>query len=90
MLVVVNQKYLLNCILINSLLCMQRYEKGYHNITNIDISENLIYQLKEENKDKEGMIYEVMDAQHMFDFADETFHVVIDKGTIDSLFSSIF
>lgn len=36
------------------------------------------------------MIYEVMDAQHMFDFADETFHVVIDKGTIDSLFSSIF
>lgn len=49
----------------------------------------MIYQLKEENKDKEGMIYEVMDAEHMSDFGDESFHVVIDKGTIDSLFSSI-
>lgn len=35
------------------------------------------------------MIFETMDARHMFGLVDNSFHIVIDKGTIDSLFSSI-
>lgn len=68
----------------NSRLSPQMYDGGYHNITNIDISEVVIHQMKSRYKDQEQMSWLKMDVLKL-EFADNTFDVVIDKGTVDSL-----
>ena len=68
----------------NSRLSPQMYDGGYQNITNIDISEVVIHQMKSRYKDQEQMSWLKMDALKM-EFADNSFDVVIDKGTVDSL-----
>ena len=55
----------------------------FRDITNIDISEVVIDQMKEKHSDL-PMRWEVMDATNMT-FPDETFDLVIDKGTFDAL-----
>ena len=68
----------------NSRLSPQLYENGYHSITNIDISEVVIHQMKTRYKELDRMEWLKMDAMKM-EFPDSTFDVVIDKGTVDSL-----
>lgn len=69
----------------NSTLSMNLYDAGYRNITNIDISEVVIKQMRELNKSKRpDLQYEVMDVTKMT-YPDEKFSVVLDKGTLDAI-----
>ncbi|XP_015172807.1 PREDICTED: methyltransferase-like protein 13 [Polistes dominula] len=69
----------------NSTLSMSLYDVGYRNITNIDVSEVVIKQMLNINKnDRPDLIYEQMDATQMT-YSNEKFNVVLDKGTLDAL-----
>lgn len=68
----------------NSRLSPQLYDSGYQNVTNIDISEVVIHQMKTRYKELDRMEWLKMDVMKM-EFPDSTFDVVIDKGTVDSL-----
>eukprot|EP00744_Colponema_vietnamica_P006587 GILI01009551.1.p1 GENE.GILI01009551.1~~GILI01009551.1.p1 ORF type:complete len:225 (+),score=68.14 GILI01009551.1:68-742(+) len=68
----------------NSRLSPQLYDNGYHTITNIDISEVVIQQMKTRYKELDRMEWLKMDAMRM-EFPDSSFDVIIDKGTVDSL-----
>ncbi|XP_055859084.1 eEF1A lysine and N-terminal methyltransferase homolog [Episyrphus balteatus] len=69
----------------NSRLSMDMYDSGFKDITNIDISPVAIKKMIEMNgKDRSDMKFIQMDATSM-SFADETFSVVFDKGTLDAL-----
>lgn len=47
----------------NSTLSEDMYDVGYHNISNIDISDVVIHQMSEKNaKQREQMTYEKMDV----------------------------
>lgn len=62
------------------------FDDGYHNNISIDICENVIEFMKERNASRKGCIFKKMDVREMT-FPDETFDLVIDKCTIDSLIS---
>ncbi|KAK0087112.1 hypothetical protein PV326_005290 [Microctonus aethiopoides] len=69
----------------NSKLSMDLHDVGYSSITNIDISKVVIDQMKEKNKvDRPNLIFEQMDATKL-SYSDNSFSVVIDKGTLDAL-----
>lgn len=55
------------------------YLEGYTQLVNMDISPVVIQQMKERNKDKPGMVWEVGDALDMT-YEDESFDVVLDKS----------
>lgn len=59
------------------------HNTGYNSITNIDISEVVIDQMKKAHKD---CIWRTMDATAM-EFNNEEFSVVLDKGTLDAMMS---
>lgn len=63
----------------NSTLSGKMGERGY-NITNIDISDVVIDQMKQ----KTGQEYLLMDATNT-SFRDRSFDLVLDKGTYDAL-----
>ena len=60
------------------------YDDGYENIDNIDIAENCITQMKARNVSRKKMKYEVMDVRALT-FPDNTYDMVIDKSTMDSI-----
>ncbi|KAI4498610.1 hypothetical protein M0802_006316 [Mischocyttarus mexicanus] len=69
----------------NSTLSMSLYDVGYRNITNIDVSEVVIKQMRNINKnDRPDLIYEQMDATQMT-YSNDKFSVILDKGTLDAL-----
>lgn len=68
----------------NSEFAENMYDDGYKNIKNIDISHNVIKAMAERNKEKEGMIYEVMDVRDL-KYEDNSFDLAVDKSTIDAL-----
>ena len=68
----------------NSEFSEKMYEDGYVHNYNIDIADNVIAFMKERNKNKQGLHFDVMDVKEM-KFKDETFDCVIDKSTIDAL-----
>ena len=68
----------------NSEFSEKMWEEGYINNYNIDICQNVIDFMKERNKNKKGLIFEVMDVKEM-KYEDETFDLIIDKSTIDAL-----
>ena len=67
----------------NSPFSSDMYQEGYQNITNIDYSSVCIKKMKEKHKNCVEMEWLEMD---MFDlqFHDNTFDVVIEKGTLDA------
>ncbi|XP_055591887.1 eEF1A lysine and N-terminal methyltransferase homolog [Uranotaenia lowii] len=71
----------------NSKLGLDLYDVGYRQITNIDISQVVIKQMQEANKhERPEMLWYHMDATAM-NFSDEKYSVVLDKGTLDALFT---
>ncbi|XP_071870745.1 eEF1A lysine and N-terminal methyltransferase homolog [Bombus fervidus] len=69
----------------NSTVSMCLYDAGYRNITNIDISHIVIKQMRDINATmRPQLVYEHMDATQMT-YDDNTFSVVLDKGTLDAL-----
>lgn len=69
----------------NSELSEQLYDVGYQDIVNIDISEVVIKQMKERNASRRPqMSFLKMDMTQM-EFADASFQVVLDKGTLDAV-----
>ncbi|CAK9821314.1 eEF1A lysine and N-terminal methyltransferase homolog [Anthophora retusa] len=69
----------------NSTVSMCLHDAGYRNITNIDISHIVIKQMRDINASvRPDLIYEQMDATQMT-YSDDSFSVVLDKGTLDAL-----
>ena len=60
------------------------YDAGYEDIHNIDISTVVIDQMKDRNKDRSKMKWDVMDVTDL-QYESESFDVAIDKSTIDAL-----
>ena len=60
------------------------FSTGYTSITNIDISRVCVDQMLERYRDKPTLQWQQMNACSL-DFPDETFDVVVDKGTLDSV-----
>lgn len=63
---------------------MDLYDVGCRQITNIDISQLVINQMNDLNKERPDMTYIQMDATQM-SFDADRFSVVLDKGTLDAL-----
>jgi spermidine synthase/ubiquinone/menaquinone biosynthesis C-methylase UbiE len=70
----------------NSKLSVDMYDVGYTTLTNIDISEVVIEQMKKQYRDRESCKWLVQDATAM-EFPDGSFSVVLDKGTLDAMMS---
>lgn len=68
----------------NSRITEEMYEDGYTSISNIDISKVVIDQMNEKHKEKSTVTWEVMNATSL-SFSDDSFDVVFDKGTMDSI-----
>ncbi|XP_049870997.1 eEF1A lysine and N-terminal methyltransferase homolog [Pectinophora gossypiella] len=68
----------------NSSLSADLYDVGYANITNIDVSEVVIKQMNATNSHRTNMKFIYMDALKMT-FENDSFNVVLDKGTLDAL-----
>lgn len=62
------------------------FDIGYTNLTNIDISEVVIEQMKKTYRDRENCKWLTMDATAM-KFDNESYSVVLDKGTLDAMMS---
>lgn len=58
---------------------------GYEDIMNIDISSVAIEMMRRKHESVPQLKYMQMDVRDMSFFQDESFHAVIDKGTLDSL-----
>ncbi|KAG2186614.1 hypothetical protein INT44_002838 [Umbelopsis vinacea] len=68
----------------NSTLGEDMYDDGYKNITNIDYSATVIKQMAERCVDRPEMKWLEMDIRDL-KFEDQSFDIVIDKGTMDAL-----
>ena len=68
----------------NSEFSEKMYDEGFTHNYNIDICKNVIDFMRERNKDKKGLHFDVMDVCEMA-YKDETFDLIIDKSTIDAL-----
>jgi len=68
----------------NSRLTEDMFEDGYTSITNVDVSRVVVDQMMERYRDKPTLQWQQMNVCSL-DFPDETFDVVVDKGTMDSL-----
>jgi len=68
----------------NSRMSEQMYEDGFNDITNIDISEVVIEQMKKKYAGYENMKFLAMDVKKL-SFPKDSFDVIIDKGTMDAI-----
>jgi ubiquinone/menaquinone biosynthesis C-methylase UbiE len=68
----------------NSRLSEDMYDDGYTTIANIDISRVCIDQMIEKYRDKPTLTWQQMNVCAL-EFPDESFDVVLDKGTADSI-----
>ncbi|KAI8779458.1 methyltransferase-like protein 13 [Biomphalaria glabrata] len=72
----------------NSALSETMYDNGLQKLVNIDISDTVIRQMSERNKQKRpNMVFEKVDVTQM-GYPDGHFHVALDKGTLDALLVS--
>lgn len=68
----------------NSRLSEDMYDDGYTTVANIDISRVVIDQMIEKYRDKPTLTWQQMNVCAL-EFPDESFDVVLDKGTADSI-----
>ncbi|CDP16366.1 unnamed protein product [Coffea canephora] len=69
----------------NALMSEDMVKDGYEDIMNIDISSVAIDMMRRKYEQVPQMKYMKMDVRDMSFFPDDSFHSVIDKGTLDSL-----
>lgn len=69
----------------NSTMSADMYNEGFTNITNIDISDTVIKNMREKYSHLEGMTWHTMDVRKMPQFTNQQFDLVIDKGTTDAI-----
>jgi SAM-dependent methyltransferase len=62
------------------------YQKGFRDITAIDISETIIVEMQRKYSSYAGVEFFVMDVRQLNKFADGMFTLIFDKACIDSLF----
>jgi len=62
------------------------YSRGHRSITCIDVSSTLIAKMSQRYSDFHGVDFLCMDAKELTPFSDKSFSLVIDKGTMDSIF----
>lgn len=72
----------------NSDFSSDLYDKGFTDITNLDFSELVIYEMKIKNMYRTEMKWEIGDMTNLTDFNDASFDIVIDKGALDALMST--
>eukprot|EP00761_Pharyngomonas_kirbyi_P009474 gb/GECH01009490.1/.p1 GENE.gb/GECH01009490.1/~~gb/GECH01009490.1/.p1 ORF type:complete len:296 (+),score=78.86 gb/GECH01009490.1/:1-888(+) len=70
----------------NSRVLESLYEDGYYNLTGIDISNVICTFMKEMIRNKSSINYFEMDANDL-KFEDQSFDVILDKGTFDCIVS---
>ncbi|XP_043558383.1 EEF1A lysine methyltransferase 4 isoform X2 [Chiloscyllium plagiosum] len=68
----------------NSSLSYEMFMSGYRSITNIDFSAICIEKMASKYATCSGMEWKVMDAKAL-QFEDESFDVVLEKGTLDAM-----
>ena len=68
----------------NSEFSEKMFDEGYTHNYNIDICQNVIDFMRNRNRDKKGLHFDVMDVCEMA-YKDETFDLIIDKSTTDAL-----
>ncbi|XP_034039563.1 EEF1A lysine methyltransferase 4 [Thalassophryne amazonica] len=68
----------------NSSMSADMYSAGYHSITNIDFSSVCISAMSARHSDCPGMSWQQMDMSQL-SFRDESFDVVLEKATLDSV-----
>jgi len=72
----------------NSKLSADLYDVGYRQSTSIDVSEVVVRQMRSQNgRERPDLRFEVADATQMPQFADGSFSCVLDKGTLDAMFT---
>jgi len=72
----------------NSGMSAQLYAAGYTNVTNVDFDAGVIDEMRRKHAEKcPKMQWLVMDVTAMHDLADGAFDVVLDKGTMDAMFT---
>ena len=69
----------------NSLWPEEMYESGYHNITCVDWSREVIGTMSTRNRAKQGMVYEHADVRRLLQFGDSSLDLVIDKACLDAV-----
>lgn len=69
----------------NSSLSVEMYEDGFQNILNIDYSDVVIKKMREKYALLIGMEWQVMDICNMSMLEQESFDVILEKGTLDSM-----
>lgn len=68
----------------NSRLSQDMWDDGYKNIANIDYSSVVIEQMRRKHETRPGIEWHEMDVRSL-EFGDDTFDIVIDKGTMDAM-----
>jgi len=68
----------------NSSLSRDLYDDGFKNIVNLDYSQIVIDKMQKKHQNCKEMSWVCMDMLNM-DFEDNTFDLIIEKGTIDAL-----
>jgi SAM-dependent methyltransferase len=72
----------------NSGMSAQLYAAGYTNVTNVDFDAGVIEEMRRKHAEKcPKMQWRVMDVTAMHDLGDGAFDVVLDKGTMDAMFT---
>nr|XP_055041846.1 eEF1A lysine and N-terminal methyltransferase [Misgurnus anguillicaudatus] len=71
----------------NSELSEQLYDVGYHQLTNIDISETVVSHMNQRNTERRpDLTFQQVDATQT-DFESGSFQAALDKGTLDAMAS---
>lgn len=71
----------------NSSMSEQLWDDGFHHITNIDYSSEVIRRMSERVGQRDGMCWLTMDMRKMDQLNDSSFDLVIDKGSLDAVWT---
>ena len=71
----------------NSPMSQEMLDSGIEKVVSVDISQTVIQQMRKKYEGNEKLEWEVMDCTDL-KYPDQTFDLVVDKGTLDALYCS--